>query len=58
MRWLIWYIKSCFCSHSFKYEESDYTIKNSHNQSIVKNGPVVSVTCTKCGYHKTYWKFG
>lgn len=56
MRWLIWYIKSCFCKHEFKYEEAFVTTKAVYDGS--RQGLVVSVTCSKCGYHKSYWKFG
>ena len=56
MNWLIWYIRSWFCKHNFDYCERDYIVQNDFGQTI-KNGPKVSATCTKCGYHKSYWKF-
>ena len=55
MRWLIWYIRSCFCKHEFKLEENcaEYKWYNGGNQS----GKMISATCSKCGYHRSYWKF-
>lgn len=50
MRWLIEYIRSLFCLHEYKYDE-DFV------KGVCKDGTRVSVTCTKCGYHKSYWKF-
>jgi len=60
MRWLVWYIRSMFCKHIFSYSEMEhnsiyYTFSGSRRKLC---GPKVSATCTKCGYHKSYWKFG
>jgi hypothetical protein len=56
MRWLIEYIKSCFCNHKFEYGELHAEITGDFNE-IIKQGIRVSATCSKCGYHKSYWKF-
>jgi RNase P subunit RPR2 len=56
MRWLIWYIRSCFCKHSFGYAEC--LLKTNDAYGRIKEGTVVSATCSKCGYHKSYWKYG
>lgn len=52
MRWLIQYIRSCFCKHEWAFEEEYVRAPYSG-----RSGPVVSVTCEKCAYHKSYWKF-
>lgn len=60
MRWLIWYIRSCFCKHAFNYDEREYkSNRYSPLGALIKcEGPMISATCDKCGYHKAYWKFG
>ena len=55
MRWLIWYIKSCFCSHDFKYESTQFERTDANRAFEI--GTVVSATCSKCGYHKSYKKY-
>jgi len=55
MKWLINYFKECFCNHDFNYEEKYYVEKSDFCGS--REGDKVSVTCKKCGYHKSYWKF-
>jgi RNase P subunit RPR2 len=57
MRYIIWYLRSVFCSHSWRHEELRFKIRNEYNE-IVVDGPKVSATCDKCGWHRTYWKFG
>ncbi len=54
MRWLINYIRECFCSHdlviSEKYCESTGGLSD-------KSGVKVSAHCKKCGYVKSKWKY-
>lgn len=57
MRWLICYIRSLFCKHIFEYHEQNYIIESAYSHDIIKNDIKVSALCTKCGYHKAYWKF-
>lgn len=54
MRWLINYIRSCFCKHDLKFEEEWCERKSDLGDRC---GDKVSVTCKKCGYHKSYWKY-
>ena len=50
MRTIIQYIRSMFCKHEFDYYET-------HKIVDLKYGLRVSRTCTKCGWHKSYWKY-
>lgn len=54
MRFIIEYLRSCFCKHDFIYAEQWYEEKSDWG---TKESIRVSRTCTKCGYHKSYWKF-
>jgi hypothetical protein len=56
MRWLIWYIRSCFCKHVFKYDEVSKATRT-YGAGAFQNGPMISATCSKCGYHRSYWKY-
>lgn len=56
MRWLVWYIKSCFCKHEFKFEENTVATKYFGYETISRN-IMISVTCSKCAYHKSYLKY-
>jgi len=58
MRELINYIKQCFCNHELKIEEQTITIIGSR-QSMYQDYKciMVSQTCFKCGYHKSYSKY-
>lgn len=52
MRWLINYLRQCFCKHDFDKEE--ITLVNDLNEAVnIK----VSLFCTKCGYHKSFKKY-
>src|SRR5271166_6094669 len=55
MRWLVWYIRSWFCSHKWEYAECNYEYSN--GGLVCKTGPKVSATCESCGWHRSYWKF-
>lgn len=50
MRFLMWYFRSIFRSHEWKYEET-IVIEGG------KRGNKVSVTCKECGWNRNYWKF-
>lgn len=55
MRYIIWWFRSLFCNHNWKFEESDY--EKHENDFLVRAGTIVSATCKKCGWHRSYWKF-
>ena len=44
-------LKFCLCKHDFEKEEAD--IIDDDNKISIK----VSLTCKKCGYHKSFDKF-
>lgn len=52
MRWLVWYVRSLFCKHDWDIEE-----QVCDKDLYYKNRIRVSVTCNKCGWHRSYWKF-
>ena len=58
---MIEFIKRCFCKHELKREENPYTIydwdEDTGEEYMRKKDIKVSVTCLKCTYHKSYWKF-
>lgn len=52
MKRIVWAVRSIFCNHNWIKEElidRDFT----GDVDNVK----VSVTCNKCGWHRSYWKF-
>lgn len=49
------YLRQCFCKHQFEYAEAKATLNKGDDYS--KEGIKVSITCKKCGFHKSYWKF-
>jgi len=55
MRWLINYVRQCFCKHDFKSEELWHSHTSDFGYS--REGPKISLLCKKCGYHKSFWKF-
>jgi hypothetical protein len=61
MKWLIHYIRQCFCKHDFEKSEGQgqesawsYELDKS---VITRSGTKVSLLCKKCGHHKSFWKF-
>lgn len=56
MRTIINYIRSMFCKHQFNYEETYITL-HEYDGSLIRRGYKISRTCTKCGWHKSYWKY-
>lgn len=54
MRWLIWYIRSLFCSHEFEREQM---MAKTTTEIRTIQGFRVSATCKKCGWHRSYWKY-
>jgi RNase P subunit RPR2 len=56
MRTIVNYFRSMFCNHKFIYEETWYRKLDYHHEPV-KQGNKVSRTCTKCGWHKSYWKY-
>jgi len=53
MRWLINYIRSCFCKHDWHIEQ--IYVKEADDFGY-RNGYKVYMRCKKCGYHKKHWK--
>jgi len=56
MRGLINYIRSCFCKHEWEKEEKVCNVRQ--YGAILGQEFRVSITCKKCGWHKSYSKFG
>lgn len=61
MTWLIWFIRSWFCKHSFLYNEKNFIYKewyiDKKNPTYTTHYTIVSATCKHCGWHKSYEKF-
>jgi hypothetical protein len=61
MRWLINYIRQCFCKHEFGYTEVPYEKKyfgEFFDEVITTRKNIrVSMICKKCTYHKKFDKF-
>jgi hypothetical protein len=57
MTWLIWWIRSWFCKHNFLYTEAPYKKLDIWGNLLV-SATKVSATCGKCGWHRSYLKFG
>jgi len=56
IRWFCEYVKQCKCSHNFEVDERPLIV-NPHGFGC-KEGIKVSMLCSKCGYHKVFWKHG
>lgn len=54
MRWLINYLRQCFCNHEFNRDEirTFYYNNNSNRPDYI----TVHMECKKCGYHRKYKK--
>lgn len=50
MRTFMTYLRQIFCNHKFIAEDKYCT-------SPEKNGIKTSLYCSKCGYHRKFWKF-
>jgi len=59
MRWLINYIRSCFCKHEFVTEEANYTkdYYDDWGKKFTSKNVKVSMICNKCAYHKKFNKY-
>lgn len=55
MRWLVWYLRSLFCKHDWKFDEQRTVVK--FLGEVTKNSVKVSATCKICGWHRAYWKY-
>lgn len=54
MRWLIDYIRSCFCKHEFQEYIGDmYKHYGFMEQSILTTK--CTLICKKCGFKKSHW---
>lgn len=53
------YIRFLFCKHNLQFDEqyASEELKDDYGTLRQKKGTKVSVTCTKCGYHETYFNF-
>jgi hypothetical protein len=51
MRWLINYLRQCFCQHDF---EKDIVYHYYDNDYSIPDKMTVHMTCNKCGYHIKY----
>jgi hypothetical protein len=60
MRWLLWYGRTLWCHHAWTYDEVDWTRKRVYvsGKTMNANGTTVSATCTRCGWHRAYQKWG
>ena len=56
MRWLANYIRQIFCAHNYEKDECD-NVKIVDSLHGLTKGTRVSMICTKCGYHKSFWKY-
>ncbi len=57
MRWLINYFRSAFCKHDWEREEMFAKQMDEFGFETGFSSIMVSATCKKCGWHKSYWKF-
>lgn len=60
MRRLIIYIRQCFCKHELVFDELKRSREDINCWGDIKKDEryIESQTCTKCGYHTSYKKFG
>lgn len=56
MRNIVNYLKNLFCKHEFEYEQAEQ-YKRTNNGEKYRHNILVSRTCKKCGWHKSYEKF-
>jgi hypothetical protein len=54
MRWLINYLRQCFCKHEFTRDQ--ISVFNAYSNSNRPDYYEVHFECKKCGYHKKYKK--
>ena len=59
MRWLINYIKQCFCKHKFEFVKGT-TVRIIHNRYAQVSHrydahPVTYHICKHCGYSRMFW---
>ena len=62
MRWLAMYIRSVFCKHDWEKEETQCLVTREIANEFPYTGQettitVVSATCKKCGWHRSYPKY-
>lgn len=55
MRWLMNYLRQCFCRHDFKTEEHPNVQYDGWSWTVT--GDRVSLLCSRCGYHRSFWKW-
>ena len=56
MRTIIQYFRSAFCAHEWEREETESYLYGP-DREVLKHGTKVCATCTKCGWHRKYWKW-
>jgi RNase P subunit RPR2 len=55
IRWLVNYVRQCLCKHEWEQEQSRAVSKGWLGNTY--DSVRVSLTCTKCGWHRRYWKY-
>jgi len=55
MRTIILYFRQVFCKHEFEREERFVEVNDDFGYH--KQGIKESIYCTKCGFHKKFWKY-
>ncbi|KKM73585.1 hypothetical protein LCGC14_1408940 [marine sediment metagenome] len=60
MRWLIQYIRQCFCKHEFKECKGDrFRFESTRDLEtgvpIAHQRKTIILYCSKCGYNKWFW---
>lgn len=60
MRQFLFYLRTTFCKHNWKFEEAmaEWVTHNEFDKIVNKKTNIsVSATCVKCGWHRKYTKF-
>lgn len=51
---IIHYFREAFCRHEFEFSEGAW--KEKYGDGGYRHGTRVGATCTKCAFHKSFWK--
>jgi hypothetical protein len=55
MRTIVNYLRQVFCCHTFV--EDEHRVAKTSEWGSTKEGIRVSLLCSKCGYHRSFWKY-
>jgi len=55
MRTIVNYLRQVFCCHTFV--EDEHRVAVTSEWGSTKEGIRVSLLCSKCGYHRSFWKY-